>query len=364
VKVLFVALGTLEEACSRVRIHQYLPFLESRGVRATVVPFHPRPPRPGRSAAAAGRARRIARALSEARRIAQVARLAREHDVVVVQRILPPPALQRHLARSCRALLFDFDDAIYTTHAGAASEPHARERFAHLLSLADAAIASTPHLAAAAEAHCRRVVVLPSPIDCDRFHPAPRREGAPRAVTVGWIGRDSTTMYLEPILPVLARLKDVHPELSVRLVGALPGTAAGVAEVLPWSLATEVEELARFDVGIMPLTDDDWARGKGGYKILQYFACGIPAVASPVGVNTQIVREGQTGFLASDPAEWEARLTRLIADGALRERMGAAGRRAAVEEHSLTRAGSRLLAVLEETHRAAEARRRAKIPSG
>jgi len=363
VKVLFVALGTLEEACTRVRIHQYLPFLESRGVRATVVPFHPRPPRPGRSAGSPSRARRLVHALSEARRIAQVARLAREHDVVVVQRILPPPALQRYLARSCRALLFDFDDAIYTTHAGAAPEPHARERFAHLLALADLVVTSTPHLAAVAEPYCERVVVIPSPVDCDRFRPA-IRGASPRSVTIGWIGRDSTTMYLEPLLPVLARLKNAHPDLSIRLVGALPGTAAGVAEVAPWSLATEVDELARFDIGIMPLTDDDWARGKGGYKILQYFACGVPAVASPVGVNTQIVREGETGFLASDPGEWERRLSLLIADRALRERMGTACRRAAVEEHSLVRTGPRILAVLEETHQAAADRRRAKTRQG
>jgi glycosyltransferase involved in cell wall biosynthesis len=334
-----------------VRIHQYLPFLASRGIDATVVPFHPHPPRAGWDARPPGPARRLAHALSEIRRIVQVARLAREHDVVVVQRILPHPALQRLLARSSRVLVFDFDDAIYTTHAGAAATPSAPERFAHFLSLADAAIVSTPHLAAVAERSCERVVVIPSPVDCDRYRPRPRPEASPTEVTVGWIGRDSTTMYLEPVLPVLARLKRVHPELRVRLVGALPGTGVGVAEVHPWSLATELDQLARFDIGIMPLSDDDWARGKGGYKILQYFACGIPAVASPVGVNPEIVREGETGFLARDAHEWERSLSRLIEDAELRRRMGAAGRRAAEVEHSLAVAAPRLLAALEETRR-------------
>jgi glycosyltransferase involved in cell wall biosynthesis len=175
-------------------------------------------------------------------------------------------------------------------------------------------------------------------------------------VTVGWIGRDSTTMYLEPVLPVLARLQQAHPGLRVRLVGGLPGTGAGVAAVRPWSLATELDELACFDIGIMPLTDDDWARGKGGYKILQYFACGIPTVASPVGVNADIVRDGETGFLARDAREWESGLSKLIEDRELRRRMGAAGRRAAEAEHSLAVAAPRLLAALEETHAAVGAR--------
>jgi glycosyltransferase involved in cell wall biosynthesis len=293
----------------------------------------------------------LAHALSEARRTLAAARLARRHDVVVVQRILPHPALQRLLARSCRSLLFDFDDAIYTTHASATEpEPRARERFAHALALADVAIAATPHLAAAAAPHCGRVVVVPSAVDCERYRPRPRAGAVPREVTIGWIGRDSTTMYLEPILPVLARLRREHPELRVRLVGAVPGTGAGIAECPTWSLATELDELARFDVGIMPLTDDDWARGKGGYKLLQYFACGIPAVASPVGVNRELVRDGETGFLASDERAWEDRLALLLRDRDLRSRMGGAARRAAEEEHSLARVAPRLLAVLAEAH--------------
>ena len=348
-RVLFVALGTAEEACSRVRIHQYLPFLASRGVHATVVPFYPRAPRVARPARPPGAARRLAHALYEVRRILAVARLARAHDVVVVQRILPHPALQRLLARHCRVLLFDFDDAIYTTHAGATTAvPHARERFARLLSLADAAIASTPYLAAAAAPHCARVVVIPSPVDCERYQPRPRADASPGEVTIGWIGRDSTTMYLAPLLPVLARLAAAHPGLRVRLVGAVAGTGAGVAECVPWSLDTELDQLARFDIGIMPLSDDAWARGKGGYKLLQYLACGIPAVASPVGANPVLIAHGETGFLAQDATGWQRHLAMLIEDPELRRRMGAAGRRAVEAEQSLAVWAPRFLGTLEE----------------
>lgn len=351
-KVLFAALGTEVEACTRVRIHQHVPGLRRRGIEATVVPFYPRPPKPSRAASTLEVARRpalfrrLAHAASDLARTLRIARLARDHDAVVLQRVLLPTALQRILARSARRLLFDFDDAIYTTHAGAAGPHDAAARFEHMLALTDAAIVSTPRLAERAQPHARRVFVIPSPVDCDRYRP--RTEGRATGVTIGWIGRDSTTMYLTPALPVLAELRRSHPEVRVVLVGAIEGTGAGFAECPAWSLDTEVEQLARFDIGIMPLTDDEWARGKGGYKLLQYFACGIPAVASPVGANTDIVTPGETGFLASSTSEWSDALECLVRDPALCDRMGMAARRTAERDHSLAKWTPRLADALEE----------------
>jgi glycosyltransferase involved in cell wall biosynthesis len=352
VRVLFAALGTVEEACTRVRIHQHVPGLRSRGIEATVVPFYPRPPASTRPAAAPRRpapARRLAHAVFELCRTLRIARLARDHDAVVLQRVLLPPALQRLLARHSPRLLFDFDDAIYTTHEGAsAGPPHAAARFDHMLALADAAITSTPRLAARARPHCPRVFVIPSAVDCDRYRPH-SGVGAGGEVTIGWIGRNSTTMYLAPVLPVLAELRQSRPDLRVVLVGARAGIGVGFAECPPWSLDTELAQLARFDIGIMPLSDDEWARGKGGYKLLQYFACGIPAVASPVGANLDIVRPGETGYLANDEHEWREQLSRLVRDAALRERLGAAARRTAARDWSVATWSPRLAAALEET---------------
>jgi glycosyltransferase involved in cell wall biosynthesis len=360
VRVLFAALGTVEEACTRVRIHQHVPGLRSRGIEATVVPFYPRPPASTRPAAAPRRpapARRLAHAVFELCRTLRIARLARDHDAVVLQRVLLPPALQRMLARHSRRLLFDFDDAIYTTHAGALPvPPDTTFRFEHMLSLADAAIVSTAHLAGRARPHTGRVFVVPSPVDCERYRPRPDL-GPRNEVTIGWIGRDSTTMYLTPVLPVLAELCRSNPRVRVALVGALAGTGAGFAECPPWSLDTELGELARFDVGIMPLTDDEWARGKGGYKLLQYFACGVPAVASPVGANREIVTPGETGFLAADAVDWREHLSRLIRDATLRARLAATARVAAKSEYSLAKWTPRLADALEETVEAAPNRR-------
>lgn len=357
-KVLFVALGTEQEPCCRVRIHQYLPFLASRGVAARVVAFYPRPPRRPRTPgepARPGLVRRLAHRLFEAQRALRVAWLARSHDVVLVQRVLLPIGLQRILRRCCRVLLFDFDDAIYTTHAGAIDAvPHAAERFAHMLGLVDAAVVSTEPLAERARRHCRRVFVIPSSVDCERYRPRgsapPENRATPRAapqtVTVGWIGQPSTAVYLDAVLPLLRRLAAADANLRIRLVGAAPESASGLAECVPWSHDSELAELARFDIGIMPLSDDEWARAKAGYKILQYFACGIPAVASPVGVNTRLVSPGETGFLASTEDEWTAALLHLIRDPAARRRMGQSARRRVEADWSLRVWEPALLSVL------------------
>ena len=114
----------------------------------------------------------------------------------------------------------------------------------------------------------------------------------------------------------------------------------------PWRLEEEVAALRRFDIGLMPVPDDSWTRGKGGYKLLQYMAVGLPVVASPVGINTQIVRNGHTGYLATADDAWEELLARLIQDGGLRQRMGLRGRQVVEAEYSLRRAADVLAATL------------------
>ncbi len=114
-------------------------------------------------------------------------------------------------------------------------------------------------------------------------------------------------------------------------------------ELIEWSEANEVAEVQSFDIGIMPLQDQPFERGKCGYKLIQYMSCGLPVVASPVGVNAEIVREGFNGFLASNEDEWREALTMLITDGVLRDRMGRAGREIVVERYSLVSQAPRLV---------------------
>jgi glycosyltransferase involved in cell wall biosynthesis len=336
IKVLLVSLGTPVVACSRVRVHQYLPYLASRGVDARVVPFWPRPdPRPPSTL---GPARRSAARLRMVERVARLSLLAPHHDVTVIQRVLLPSRLQRLLAGRARRLVFDFDDAIATTHPGMTDEDRwtrqAEPRFAQMLALSRAVFAATPVLVGQARRHAANVFELPSPVDCDRYRPSDR-SGAARVV-VGWIGNPSTSRYLHPILPVCRRLAARHPELSFEAVGADPDADLDPFRVRPWSLDSELVHLGDFDIGIMPLDDDPWARGKAGYKLLQYMACGIPSVASPVGVNPGLLRGGACGLLAAGEEEWEQALSTLIADAALRRRMGEAGLAFVRSEYSLS----------------------------
>jgi glycosyltransferase involved in cell wall biosynthesis len=169
-------------------------------------------------------------------------------------------------------------------------------------------------------------------------------------VTIGWIGSRSTVDQLRTVLPSIERLNRDRLRARLVLVGA--GTVGYEAEWLDqreWSLDSEGEDLASFDIGIMPMPDTEWTRGKCGYKLLQYFSAGLPVVASPVGVNTRMVGEGEErGLLAVSQDDWRSALERLIADHAARREMGAAARAFVEREYSYQRWAPELAALLAD----------------
>jgi glycosyltransferase involved in cell wall biosynthesis len=161
-------------------------------------------------------------------------------------------------------------------------------------------------------------------VDVSKFGEArPEKRGG---VILGWIGQAATLPYLEDILPALDELETSIPGLSLRVISdAFPAPKTIRLDPRPWSEGEEAGLLAGIDVGLMPLRDDPWARGKCGYKILQYFAARKPVIASPVGVNADLVRPGSTGFLASNPSEWMESVTVLAKDSAMRDAFGGKG---------------------------------------
>jgi hypothetical protein len=185
-------------------------------------------------------------------------------------------------------------------------------------------------------------------VDIEKYVPA--GAGAGRPPTIGWIGSPSTWGFVRPLLPLLAELcRDGRVRFSA--VGA--GAAAEAdrfdgGSFEAWSEAGEIAAVQSMDIGIMPLPDEPWARGKSGYKLVQYMACGVPVVASPVGVNCEIVHAGVNGFLAREVGEWRATLTRLLEDAGLRKAMGQAGRERAVEAYSLQAHAARLIEVMQK----------------
>jgi glycosyltransferase involved in cell wall biosynthesis len=164
----------------------------------------------------------------------------------------------------------------------------------------------------------------------------PTTAGAADPPTIAWIGSPENLIYLDMIRPALARLTKRHATLKLRVIcSEFPQWGDVAVERVAWSSATEAQSLAGAHIGVMPLTDDAWSRGKCAFKLLQYMAAGLPCVASPVGANTEAVLDGINGFYATDVDEWERSLERLIVSPQLRASFGAKGRAHVQERYSL-----------------------------
>ncbi len=251
-------------------------------------------------------------------------------DVVVLQRRLIQPWELAALRESAPVLGYDFDDALVYRDSGRGSFSR-RFKFTRIVRAADFITAGNDYLAGLCDVEEGRKFVIPTPVDTDLFRPAARDDAV---VRVGWIGSKSTVRYLAAVADAVeAAAREVDFEFVV-ISDAFPSPAPGVMRAVRWNEETEAEEVARLDVGIMPLPDDPWTRGKCGFKLLLYGAVGIPSVASPVGANRDILVEGETGVFAGSSQEWRDALVRLVRDGALRRRIGAAARRRIEERYS------------------------------
>lgn len=256
-------------------------------------------------------------------------------------------------------LVADYDDAVfhrYEMHSNPLVRSILGKKIGSIMQHASLVTAGNRYLADhAVSAGAKWVELLPTVIDLDRYPvaaPLDRPE-----VTVGWIGSPSTQGYLTLLAPVLASLQQKY-RLRVVTVGANSPNLSGVAlQAKSWAEDTEVNDLADFDIGVMPLPDEPWERGKCGYKLIQYMACGKPVVASPVGVNCEIVSHGSNGFFASTTEEWHQSLTTLITDAALRRRMGAAARQRVVERYCVQITAPKLADWFRQLVRANGARR-------
>jgi glycosyltransferase involved in cell wall biosynthesis len=348
-KIAFLTLGPELIPSSRTRVYQYLPHLQRAGWESRVLPHSsnfpsqvklPLTPRWARAARSLlWRLDRVYQA-RQWRRFEQLAQTWA--DVLFIQKVLLPVAAQKRLRRLGKPLVFDFDDALFADR-----QNYDLARFDHQLAHCDLVVLENEHTQQYAESRGCRTLRITGPIDTDRYTPASRPASPDRTVTLGWIGSASTLPHLTHIAGTLAQVASEHPGVRLKIIGAGQVPELGLpTEFTPWSLATEVEHLQSFDIGLMPLPDDEWTRGKGGYKLLQYMACGLPCVASPVGVNTALVAEGENGYLARSEAEWEAKLAALIQQPGLRRQMGQAGRARVETEYSFQAATPKLLRVI------------------
>lgn len=328
----------------RFRLEQWHPELEARGIQMTLVPFADEALL--RVLHRAGRpAERAYRALSAVlRRIVRL-HLIRAHDAVVVHRaasIFGPAWIEWVIGHLGTPMIFDFDDAIHLLHTTPANRWLGWLKFpgktAAICRLSRHVVVANEGLARYARQHSPQVSVIPSSVDTDRFSPSGRLAGG--RLRIGWTGSSTSLAYLEEFAPTLRHLLAkydfdllVHTDREPQLPG-LPH------EWRRWSPETEVEELRRFDVGIMPMPDDAWARGKSAMKALLYMAMGIPAVCSAVGTNVEVIAHGENGLLARTPADWMTGIRVLIESPDLRRRLGDAGRKTVESLYSKRRSAA------------------------
>lgn len=351
-RVLALAKYGPRAASTRQRLLQYAPVLARAGID---LDLHPLLDDAYLGALMDGRPRsRIAILRSYARRLGELIKRS-DHDAIWVQYELFPflPLLDRLLLRTLsRPIVYDIDDAIFHMYDQHRSGPVRRlmgGKLRPLMRHAAVCLCGNAYLADYVERAGGRARVVPTVVDTQVFRPARAAPADDRLLTFGWIGSPSTWAYVAPLLPTLL---PVMARLGARflVVGAGPA-AQGIdgIDALEWSEAREVADIQTMDVGLMPVPDEAWAQGKCGYKLIQYMACGVPGIASPVGVNRTIIDHGRDGLLARAPADWIAALEQLAEAPALRRAMGAAGRERVVASYSLASQQPAVLAAFAET---------------
>jgi glycosyltransferase involved in cell wall biosynthesis len=272
-------------------------------------------------------------------------------DVVCIQRRLLSPFEFSWIRRKSSKILFDLDDAIMY-RSSRSPHPHSLSRwlkFRWMVRGSDVVTVGNQFLKGEVLKVDRqkKVFVIPTCID-PNLYPHKKKISNRPEIILGWIGTKGNLRYLKKLEPVFETLHQRFPQVKLKIVSndfydfpSLPVVKK------PWKLEDENEDLISFDIGLMPLNDDLWSRGKCGLKIIQYLSVGVPVVCTPIGINSDIVQEGETGFWATNHQEWVDHLSTLIQDPDLRHQMGFKGIETVEREYSLAVTSKKFFDVLQ-----------------
>ena len=350
----------------RYRIEQWAPILKELGAEITFESFRSDElnsllSREGNTL------RKIYLTARESARRLKVLKRIKDYDLVYIYKeaaLLGPALIERYISMKGVPIVFDLDDAIFV-HSPSTSPVNRCFRWLKfpgktgtICRLAAHVIAGNSYLASYSSRFNQNVSVVPTTIDTVKYQLEEPKVIADTPV-IGWTGSYTTVYHLNTARRVLMRLAEKE-RFRVRVIGTDSYQIAGVeVEVMPWCPETETADLRAIDIGIMPLPDDEWARGKCGCKALQYMGLGIPTVCSPVGVNTKIIQHDENGLLATTEDQWIEELTRLLHSPSLRERLGKAGRATVEAEYSTSKHAPRVYEILESVMRSARTKEHA-----
>ncbi len=352
-RILFLEPYPTQGPSSRYRVEQYVPYLRAMGIECLVSPFVS-PPFYAILYKKGMYARKCAYfCAGAARRVIDLFRAVACDAVFIHLEAFPlgPPFIEWLLSAMGKKIIYDLDDAIYL---GAASQNNnflkrlkCPWKIPVIISMSRHVITCNEHLAQYSLKFNKNVTIIHTSVDTDRFKPSGR--ASPGSLTIGWIGSHSTAKYLESLKDVFAQLHSRGLAFRVKVIGAsrkvfeIPGVEIIYKD---WSLEDEISEFQSLDIGVYPLPDDEWTAGKTGFKTIQYMSVAVPCVASDAGPNRVIIEEGVNGFLAKDAAEWVGKLSALINDAGLRERIGRKGRESVLEKYSLQVNAPKILSII------------------
>jgi len=348
-KLLYLTKYSRKGASSRLRSYQYFPFLEAEGMQITVSPLFDDL---YLEQLYSGKKPVLEILKSYIKRFFVLFTVFGYDKVVLEKEIFPylPSWAEQLLAFLGVKYIVDFDDAIfhnYDLHPNKWIRFFLKNKIDSVMRSAQTVIAGNVYLAERAKrAGTKKVIVFPTVIDIERYHQ--KKEFNPDKTVIGWIGSPSTFKYVKTIFPVFEKLVQKYP-IEVHIVGAKEAVSVSFPmQFIEWSENSEVKAISTFDIGIMPLEDSPWEKGKCSYKLIQYMACGIPVVASPVGMNTQVVSEGINGYLAKDIAGWSDALEEMITDKHKCRTFGSSGRQLVERNYTVQSQFKKLLAVLQD----------------
>jgi len=336
----------------RYRLEQWAPFLREQGVEIRYEAFespelHGIVYKPGQIGQ---KLKLVSQAL---RRRSALLSNVKDYDVIYIFReaaLLGPPLFERWIHQQGVPIVFDFDDAIFVSYKSPSNGYLSYLKFAAKTKtncrLAAHVMVGNPYLADYARQVNNNVTIVPTTIDTEKYQPRqPRNSSGP--LVIGWTGSYSTVQHLDTLRGGLEKLA-ARESFRLRVIGTPSYQIEGVSvEAMNWRAETELEDLSAIDIGVMPLPDDKWSKGKCGLKALQFMALGIPTVCSPVGVNTDIIQDNVNGLIAGSEDEWVEKLSLLLRSPELRQRLGQAGRRTVEQKYSAVAQAPRVFEVLQ-----------------